>query len=69
MEHLENNQDSVQPSIKAYILYKLDRTLAILGIIGLGVWALKIGTAESIQIAMAAIGGLVGYVGGRTGNK
>jgi len=61
--------DAIEPTLKERILYKLDRTLAILGIIGLGVWALKIGTPESIQIAMAAIGGLVGYVGGRTGPK
>jgi len=51
------------------MLYKLDRTIAILGIIALGVWGLKIGTNESIQIAMGAIGGLVGYVGGRTGSN
>jgi hypothetical protein len=56
-------------SVRGYILYKLDRTLAILGVIGLGAWALYVGTTESIQIAMAAIGGLVGYIGGRTGGS
>ena len=54
-------------TLKEMILYKVDRTLAILGVIVLGAWALYIGTTDSIQIAMAAIGGLVGYVGGRTG--
>ena len=51
-----------------YILYKMDRTLAILGIIGIAVVALFIYANESaVQIATGAIGGLVGYVGGRTG--
>lgn len=55
-------------TIQEYILYKLDRTLAILGIIGIAVVALFIyAGAEGVQIATGAIGGLVGYVGGRTG--
>lgn len=54
-------------NLKEMLLYKIDRTLAILGIVILGAWALKIGTNEAIQIAMAAIGMLGGYVGGRTG--
>ena len=54
-------------SNKQMVLYKLDRTLAILGIIVLGGIALFVGSTESLQISTAAIGGLVGYVGGRTG--
>ena len=55
-------------TIQEYILYKLDRTLAILGIIGIAVVALFIyGNDSAVQIATGAIGGLVGYVGGRTG--
>lgn len=54
-------------SVKDLILYKMDRTISIVGIIGLGAWALNIGTPESIQIGIAAVGGLIGYVGGRTG--
>lgn len=51
-----------------YILYKMDRTLAIFGIIGIAVVALFIYANDSaVQIATGAIGGLVGYVGGRTG--
>ena len=64
MEDTEKTEDF---SIKGYLLYKLDRTIAITGIVFLGAWSLYIGTTESTQIAMAAIGGLVGYVGGRTG--
>ena len=59
--------EGVPRNIKEMLLYKVDRTLAILGIVILGAWALKIGTNEAIQIAMAAIGMLGGYVGGRTG--
>lgn len=51
-----------------YLLYKMDRTLAIIGIIGIAVVALFIYANDSaVQIATGAIGGLVGYVGGRTG--
>jgi len=53
-------------STTEYLPYKLDRNIAIAGVIGLGAWALQLGTPESIQIAMVAIGGLVGYIGGRT---
>ena len=53
---------------KEYILYKLDRTIAIGGIIviALAAMALLVPGAAT-QIASAALGGLVGYVGGRTG--
>ena len=51
-------------SIAEYLLYKLDRSLAIFGIIAFAVVALfYVKTPENI--VSAAIGGLVGYVGGR----
>lgn len=51
-----------------YLLYKLDRTLAIVGVIAIALLALYLGKApDSMNIATAAIGGLVGYVGGRSG--
>jgi hypothetical protein len=53
-------------TLRGMVLYKIDRTFAILGIIGLGLFALTKTTPDATQIAMAAIGGLVGYVGGRT---
>jgi len=53
---------------KQYILYKLDRTLAILGIIGIALAALVIlKVADAQQIAIASIGVLGGYIGGRAG--
>ena len=68
---MEVSEESTEPacySTADYVLYKMDRTLAILGIIGIAIVALFIyaGT-EGVQIATGAIGGLVGYVGGRTG--
>ena len=59
--------EEIDYSVRSYLLYKLDRTIAIVGIVGLGAWALSISTTESIQIAVAAVGFLGGYVGGRTG--
>ena len=53
-----------------YILYKLDRTLAILGIIGIAMGALfMLKVADAQQITIAAIGVLGGYIGGRTGKQ
>lgn len=55
-------------TVKEYILYKLDRTLAIGGVIAIALVAMAWLVPEAAtQIASAAIGGLVGYVGGRTG--
>lgn len=53
---------------KEYVLYKLDRTLAIMGVIAIALLGMAWLVPEAAtQIASAAIGGLVGYVGGRTG--
>lgn len=50
-----------------YILYKLDRTMAIVGIIAIAITAIFVyGGPDGVQIATGAVGGLVGYVGGRT---
>ena len=51
--------------IKNYLLYKLDRTLAIIGLVALGAFAIYKGSNEALQITIAAVGGLVGYIGGR----
>ena len=53
-------------TITQYMLYKLDRTLAIVGLIVLGGFALWRGGTESLQIAIAVVGALAGYVGGRS---
>lgn len=49
-------------ALKELLLYKADRTLAIAGLIVLGVVALALGIKE---IAMACAGALAAYVGGR----
>lgn len=57
-------------SIKQLILYKMDRTFAILGIILLGAVAIFKGTempVPAIQVVTAAITALATYIGGRTG--
>ena len=57
-----------KPTIPAYILYKLDRTIAIAGIICIAMGALiLLKVADAQQIAIAAIGVLGGYIGGRAG--
>lgn len=57
-------------SFKEMILYKMDRTLAIAGIILLGVWAMNVKTEiPALPIATAAVGALSVYVGGRVQSK
>jgi len=53
-----------------YVYYKLDRSLAIAGVIGIAFLAIWMGKAnpDTLQLATAAIGGLIGYVGGRSAN-
>jgi type IV secretory pathway VirB2 component (pilin) len=43
----------------------LDQTIAIVGIVALGGAALYLIGAESKEIILTAIGGLVGYIGGK----
>ena len=65
---MTDNLEPVCQTTSQYILYKLDRTLAILGIIGIAMGALVVlKVADAQQIAIAAIGVLGGYVGGRAG--
>ena len=55
-------------SVRKYILYKLDRNLAILGIIAIGIFAIITETTDS-PIVMAAVGGLTAYIGSRSGGS
>jgi len=65
---MEPETTDPKPTIPAYILYKLDRTLAIAGIICIAMGALiLLKIADAQQIAIAAIGVLGGYIGGRAG--
>lgn len=51
--------------IKEYILYKLDRTLAVVGLIIIAVWVCWLKLPEGMQIVNTAVGGLIGYICGR----
>ena len=56
-------------TILEYILFKLDRTIAVTGLVLLGLYSLYRSTPELSQenLTMAIVGGLVGYIGGRAG--
>ena len=49
---------------KELIFYKLDRTLAIAGLVVIGIWSLYKGQATN-PIALAVVGSLGVYIGGR----
>jgi len=55
-------------SVRKYILYKLDRNLAIIGIVVIGIFAIVTKTTDS-PIVMAAVGGLTAYIGSRSGGS
>lgn len=62
--------ESVTDKLKPinYVLYKLDRTLSIIGIIAIAICSIAVlGSAGSKEIVMASAGGLIGYIGGRAG--
>jgi len=70
LEVSSDSDDPVAHTMTEYVLYKLDRSMAIMGIIGIAIVSIFVlGGNEGVQIATGAVGGLVGYVGGRTGNK
>jgi len=53
-------------TVGEYLLYKLDRTLTILGVVAIAITAmLRISPEVAQQVATAAVGGLIGYLGGR----
>jgi hypothetical protein len=55
--------------VHEYILYKLDRTLAVIGLILIAMWVCKLALPEGMQIVNTAVGGLIGYICGRGGAK
>lgn len=58
----------VPKTILELVMFKSDRTIAVIGIVVIGCLAILLGDEPLEQIAIAAVGGLVGYIGGRTGN-
>lgn len=55
--------------IKEYILYKLDRTIAVIGLIIVALWVCWLKLPEGMQIVNTAVGGLIGYICGRGNAK
>jgi len=64
-EVVEELKEPKRYGILQYILFKLDRNIAISGLVAMGLWSIYTLTPESIQIANTIAGGLVGYIGGR----
>lgn len=52
-------------TIKEYILFKLDRNIAILGLVALGVIALIHNTDQSEKIVAGVVSALAVYLGAR----
>jgi len=65
MKGIDMEEEPKNYTIQEYILFKLDRNIALIGLIMLGLWAMSLKTPESFQIGLAVVSGLVGYVGGR----
>ncbi len=51
--------------VKEYVLYKLDRTIAVIGLILIAAWVCYLKLPEGMQIVNTAVGGLIGYICGR----
>lgn len=60
------DDETPEYNLKNLILYKLDRTLAIAGLVAIGVWSLVKATPELTQVTIAVVGVLGGYIGGRS---
>jgi hypothetical protein len=54
-------------SFNEYFFYKLDRMLAIVGIVALSGWALYLKTPETTAAAALGLGALATYIGNRAG--
>ena len=58
-------------SLLEYLLFKLDRNIAIAGLIAIAVVAIMVSeiSEPASKIISACVGGLCVYIGGRGGNK
>jgi len=52
-------------TLKEYFFYKLDRNVALAGIVILSGWALYLRTPETLSIAGIGIGAIATYIGNR----
>ena len=65
----ETTVDNETITVKGYILYKLDRTIAVVGLILIAGWVCWLKLPEGMQIVNTAVGGLIGYICGRGAAK
>ena len=59
------NDEPKKYSIKEYILFKLDRNIAIVGLVALGVAAIILRPTGYEKIVSAVVGALAVYIGSR----
>lgn len=60
----EQVTDEIQcRTLKEMLLYKMDRTVAVVGVVAVAVYAVYLGSEAALQVAMVAVGGLVAYLG------
>ena len=64
---VSGDSEPVCHTLTEYMLYKLDRTIALGGLIVITMWVCWLRMPEGMQIVNTAVGGLIGYICGRTG--
>ena len=69
-EEIKEPEEPKCYTLAEYLLWKIDRTIAILGVVAIvGLYSFGKIPAESKEIALSALGILGVYIGGRGGNK
>ena len=64
---MADEQEPECKTITEMLLYKMDRNLAVIGAIAIGITALLVGkTPEAMNIVALVAGGLVGFLGSRS---
>jgi type IV secretory pathway VirB2 component (pilin) len=67
-ENEENIEECDKFSIRQYILFKLDRNIAIVGLIAIGLAALFKGATWDEKVVSGVVGALAVYLGARGSN-
>ena len=60
-----DEQEFVPKTLKEILFYKIDRSVAILGIAVLGGFALYIKTESAMQVVSLCVGALATYIGNK----
>ena len=59
------SQDPECKTLKEMLLYKMDRTIVVLGVVGLSAYAFYLRTPETIAAGSLGIGALAAYLGAK----